>query len=153
MKIIRILLVGILVTPFMGCDNDLTFQEQLDLDKGLIADYVATNNLEGQSTDSGLFYGVTKEGNSTFPDLSNTVEVVYTGKLLDGTVFDSSDGFPVSFQLFQVIQGWQEGMTYFSEGSKGHILIPSNIAYGRNGSGAIPGNSVLHFEIELLSVR
>ncbi len=153
MQSIRIILLGLLAASFLGCDNDLTFEEQLDLDKGLIADYVAANNLEGQSTDSGLFYGVTKEGNSTYPDLSNTVEVVYTGKLLDGTVFDSSDGFPVSFQLFQVIRGWQEGMTYFSEGSKGHILIPSNIAYGRNGSGIIPPNAVLHFEIELISVK
>lgn len=153
MHMLRIILITLIALPFWGCDNELTFQEQLDLDTQLIADYVAANNLEGQSTDTGLFYGITKEGNSVFPDLTNTVEVVYTGKLLDGTVFDSSDGFPVSFQLFQVIQGWQEGMTYFSEGSQGFILIPSNIAYGRNGSGAIPGNSVLYFDIELLDVR
>lgn len=153
MHMLRVMLIGLLITPFLGCDNELTFDEQLELDKQLIADYVAENNLEGQSTDSGLFYGITTEGNSTFPDISSTVEVVYTGSLLEGTVFDSSNGFPAEFGVWQVIPGWQEGMTYFSEGSKGYLLIPSNLAYGRSGSGIIPANSVLYFDIELLDVR
>lgn len=153
MRTVKHLFLAVLILPILGCDNQLTFEEQLEIDKQLIADYVAANSLEGQSTDSGLFYGITEEGNGTFPQLSSTVEVVYTGKLLDGTVFDSSDGFPTSFQLFQVIQGWQEGMTYMDEGSTGYLLIPSNIAYGRNGRGSIPPNAVLYFDIELLDVR
>lgn len=153
MRTVKHLFLALLILPIFGCDNQLTFEEQLEIDKQLIADYVAANNLTGQSTASGLFYGITEPGNGTFPEFSSTVEVIYTGKLLDGTVFDSSDGFPTSFQLFQVIQGWQEGMTYMDEGSTGYLLIPSNIAYGRNGRGSIPPNAVLYFDIELLDVR
>lgn len=151
--LIRLLAFAFVLVSF-SCDNALTFEEQLDLDKELIADYVAANNLSGQSTSNGIFYGFTEPGDTTtFPTLTSTVEVVYTGKLLDGTVFDSSEGFPVSFQLFQTIQGWQQGVPFFSEGAKGYLLIPSNLAYGLRGSGIIPPNAVLYFDIELLDVR
>ncbi|MDP5169994.1 MAG: FKBP-type peptidyl-prolyl cis-trans isomerase [Bacteroidia bacterium] len=153
MQLFRILFLITLGFALAGCDNQITFDEQLELDKSLIADYVAANNLVGEYTSGGVFYGFTKEGNTTYPTTANTVEVIYTGKLLDGTVFDSSQGFPISFSLFQVIAGWQQGMVNFSEGSIGYLLIPSSLAYGRNGSGIIPPNSVLYFDIELLDVR
>ncbi len=153
MQFTRFFLIGLLALPALSCDNEVTFEEQLEIDRQIIADYVAENGLEGESTDSGLFYGITEEGNDTYPTANNTVEVIYTGKLLDGTVFDSSQGFPVSFGLWQVIPGWQEGMQLFSEGAKGYLLIPSNIAYGRAGRQNIPPNSVLYFDIELLDVR
>ncbi len=151
--LIRLLSIFFLASIF-SCDNSLTFEEQLDIDKQLIADYVAANNLSGQSSSNGIFYGFTEQGDTTtYPTLASTVEVVYTGKLLDGTVFDSSEGFPVSFQLFQTIQGWQQGIPFFSEGTKGYLLIPSNLAYGIRGSGIIPPSAVLYFDVELLDVR
>ncbi len=153
MSIFRISLLSLFVLIFSSCDDTLSFDEQLEIDKGIIADYVAANNLTGEYTSDGLFYSITKEGNGTFPTQSSRVEVVYTGKMLDGTVFDSSQGFPVTFGLNQVISGWRVGIPFFDVGSEGYLIIPSHMAYGRTGTGNIPENSVLYFDIELLGIQ
>lgn len=105
-------------------------------------------------TASGLQYEVITEGKGAKPKATDTVKVHYEGKLLDGTVFDSSikRGEPVSFPLNQVIPGWTEGVQLMSVGSKYKFTIPSNLAYGEQGSGPITPNSVLVFEVELLEI-
>lgn len=107
------------------------------------------------TTASGLQYEVLKEGAGAKPKASSAVKVHYEGKLLDGTVFDSSiaRGEPVSFQLNQVIAGWTEGVQLMSPGAKYRFTIPSELAYGASGAGPIPPNSVLVFEVELLEVK
>lgn len=107
-----------------------------------------------KTTASGLQYEVIKEGTGAKPTATNTVKVHYEGKLVDGTVFDSSlkRGEPVSFPLNQVIPGWTEGLQLMSVGSKYRFVIPANIAYGEQGGGPIPPNSVLTFEVELLEI-
>lgn len=105
-------------------------------------------------TASGLEYVVMTEGIGESPKATDTVSVHYTGKLLNGTVFDSSvqRGEPIEFPLNGVIPGWTEGVQLMKPGAKYVFYIPSNLAYGPNGQGPIPANSDLIFEVELLKV-
>ncbi|RSO54112.1 FKBP-type peptidyl-prolyl cis-trans isomerase [Acinetobacter lactucae] len=107
------------------------------------------------TTKSGLQYQVLKEGTGKKPKVASRVKVNYEGRLLDGTVFDSSiaRNHPVEFQLSQVIAGWTEGLQTMKEGGKTRFFIPANLAYGEVGAGDTIGpNSTLIFDIELLQV-
>lgn len=109
------------------------------------------------TTASGLKYQVLKHGTGTVsPKATDTVKVHYEGKLLDGTVFDSSiaRGQPISFPLNRVIPGWTEGLQLMKVGDKFKFVIPANLAYGENSpTPAIPPNSTLVFEVELLGIE
>ncbi len=107
------------------------------------------------STPSGLQYKVITEGSGRKPTAESEVVVHYRGRLLDGTVFDSSfeRGEPAVFQVGQVIDGWIEGLQLMSAGSKYEFYIPSFLAYGEQGNQVIPPNATLIFEVELLEVR
>ena len=106
-------------------------------------------------TESGLQYEVLESGNGDSPKASDNVEVHYTGKLIDGTVFDSSveRGVPASFGVTQVIPGWVEALQLMHEGDKWRLYIPSDLPYGPNGAGGVIGpNMTLIFDVELLRV-
>lgn len=106
-------------------------------------------------TESGLQYEVLESGKGYSPKASDNVEVHYTGKLIDGTVFDSSveRGVPASFGVTQVIPGWVEALQLMHEGDKWRLYIPSDLAYGPNGAGGVIGpNMTLIFDVELLRV-
>jgi|UniRef100_UPI0040270A11 FKBP-type peptidyl-prolyl cis-trans isomerase FklB len=106
-------------------------------------------------TESGLQYEVLVSGKGDSPKASDNVEVHYTGKLIDGTVFDSSveRGVPASFGVTQVIPGWVEALQLMHEGDKWRLYIPSDLAYGPNGAGGVIGpNMTLIFDVELLRV-
>ena len=105
-------------------------------------------------TESGLQYKIEVEGAGISPEETDTVEVNYEGRLIDGTVFDSSydRGESVKFSLNRVIKGWTEGLTYAKEGGKIQLYIPAELGYGQRGTGPIPGNSTLIFDIELVKV-
>jgi len=124
------------------------------LQKGI--DFLAENNKKPGiiTTDSGLQYEVITGTSSAKPKASDTVRVHYEGRLLDGTVFDSSyeNGEPIEFPLNAVISGWTEGLQLMSVGSKYRLFIPSELGYGSRGGGPIPPNSVLIFEVELLEI-
>ena len=106
-------------------------------------------------TESGLQYEVLESGKGDSPKASDNVEVHYTGKLIDGTVFDSSveRGVPASFGVTQVMPGWVEALQLMHEGDKWRLYIPSDLAYGPNGAGGVIGpNMTLIFDVELLRV-
>ena len=107
------------------------------------------------TTESGLQYLVISEGNGNRPTLNDNVTVHYHGTLIDGTIFDSSVDRkqPATFPLSGVIPGWQEALQMMSVGSKWKIFIPSELAYGESGAGAIGPNSTLIFEVELLTIN
>lgn len=119
-------------------------------------EFLAANRIkEGvKTTPSGLQYKVITEGTGAKPKATDIVKVHYSGKLIDGKEFDSSykRNEPVQFKLDGVIKGWTEGVQLMSAGSKYELVIPAELGYGPAGNQSIPGNSVLVFEVELLSI-
>ncbi|RZJ41056.1 MAG: FKBP-type peptidyl-prolyl cis-trans isomerase [Chryseobacterium sp.] len=126
--------------------------------KGL--EFLAKNktNPKIKTTASGLQYEVLQEGDGkTKPKATDVVQVKYTGKLMDGTVFDSTDkngGAPMDINLGSVIKGWTEGIQLMSKGSKYRFYIPSDLAYGDRGAGAaIPAGATIIFDVELVGIK
>ena len=107
-------------------------------------------------TPSGLQYKVLKEGNGEVPKASDEVEVIYEGRMLDGTVFDATSkhhGVKTDkFNAGRLIKGWTEALTMMPVGSKWEIYVPQELAYGERGAGQIPPYSTLVFDLELVSI-
>ena len=144
------LLILLLPLVFMGCRED-----QAEIDRELILQYIADNNLDAQEGAEGLYYVIDTVGTGDAPNISNDVVVDYEGFLLDGSKFDSSidRGAPSTFGLNSVIRGWQLGIPLFNEGGSGLLIIPSELGYGSGSpSSAIPRNSVLVFTIRVHEV-
>lgn len=134
-----------------------SLQDVLDKEKSLIEAYVNDNHITTKPTASGLYYIEVKKGKGTNPKIGQNCVVNYKGMLLDGTVFDSSEGRePFTFPLGegQVIKGWDEGIAMMKKGGKALLLIPSELAYGDRGAGdVIFPYSPLLFEVELLDIK
>jgi FKBP-type peptidyl-prolyl cis-trans isomerase len=150
----------------------LTEQEASDIitemQKELAKNYAEKKKVEGEAflaknkkqegvktLESGLQYKVITGGKGKTPKASDTVTVHYRGTLVDGTEFDSSykRGQPATFPVNGVIKGWTEALQLMKEGSKWQLFIPANLAYGDSGRQGIPPNSVLIFDVELMSVK
>lgn len=103
---------------------------------------------------SGLHYEITKEGTGASPSATDRVKVHYEGKLLDGTVFDSSikRGQPAEFGLNEVIPGWTEGLQKIKKGGKAILYVPHQLGYGEQGNQGIPPSATLIFEVELIDI-
>lgn len=108
-----------------------------------------------KSTPSGLLYKVIKEGDGAMPTDTSEVEVHYEGKLVDGTVFDSSykRGETATFAVNQVIKGWSEAVKLMKVGAEYEVCLPYEIAYGERGTRGIPPYSTLIFKIELKGIK
>jgi len=106
-------------------------------------------------TASGLVYKELQAGTGAQPAMTDSVEVHYTGKLIDGTVFDSSveRGQPIVHPLNGFVPGWSEGVGMMKVGGKAQLVIPPGLAYGDQPSGQIPAGSTLVFEVELLGIK
>jgi len=114
-----------------------------------IQDYLSQNNLCAEKTASGLYFIIEELGTGNdFPTLDADVTVNYTGFFTDNRIFDQ--GKNVTFPLRTVIKGWQEGIQKFKKNGKGKLLIPSHLGYGPSGSGSIPANTVILFDVEIL---
>jgi len=105
-------------------------------------------------TSSGLVFSEVEAGDGPSPTAEDKVRVHYEGRLLDGTVFDSSykRGEPLEFPLSGVIKGWTEGLQLMKAGGKAKLTIPSELAYGDSGTGPIPAKATLIFDVELLAI-
>ena len=124
----------------------------------VIAKYIADKQMTPSKSSSGLMYIISEPGTGEQAQAGKTVKVHYTGRLLDGTKFDSSldRNEPIEFKLGQgmVIKGWDEGIALLKVGGKALLIIPSDLAYGSRGAGGvIPPFSPLTFEVELVSVQ
>ena len=108
-----------------------------------------------KTTATGLQYKIVTSGTGKSPLASDRVTVHYTGKLIDGTIFDSSvqRGQPATFSVGGVIRGWTEALQMMHEGDKWILFIPQELGYGPNGNGQIPPYAALIFEVELIKVN
>ncbi|RYY14521.1 MAG: hypothetical protein EOO36_14115, partial [Cytophagaceae bacterium] len=129
-------------------------------DEVTLQDYLKKNNLTGaKKTPGGVYYIITQPGTGAMPKAGQQVSLQYKGMLLSGKEFDSSakhGGSPFSYVTGrgQVIPGWDEGVAMLNKGAKATLLIPSSLAYGERGSGpAIPANSPLRFDIEVVDIK
>jgi FKBP-type peptidyl-prolyl cis-trans isomerase FkpA len=176
-KIMLLMMTGLVTVLFSSCEEECENlrgecpEEQLAEDVQLIEEYLKDNNLTAERlTSYDLYYITEDQGAGEKPENGQNISVNYVGKFLDGKVFDTSiesvakdeDIFnesrtyePFSFTLGrrQVILGWDVGMKLINEGGKATLLLPSYMAYGPRGTGSIPANTVLLFEVELVSIN
>lgn len=136
--------------------------KQGPIDDKLITDYLKEHKIKTQKTEQGLYYKITKEGDGAQPQPGQQVYVMYTGKLLNGNVFDSNmdpkyghtDPFDFKLGEGRVIKGWDIGIGLLKKGTKATLYIPSTLAYGQRAMGPdIPANSVLIFDVELTDIK
>ncbi len=130
--------------------REMQGREQGDLEK-----FIAEKKITVKPTASGLYYIETKKGTGPSPSASDFVKVHYTGRFLDGRIFDSSvqRGQPAEFALTQVIPGWTEALQLMKKGGKANLLVPSSIGYGPQGRGDIPPFTPMYFEVELIDIQ
>lgn len=133
-------------------------KEKAESNKGEATAYLEKNKAraEVKTTDSGLQYEVLASGDGKSPSATDRVSVHYTGKLIDGTVFDSSveRGTPAEFPVNGVIKGWTEALQLMKVGDKWRLFVPPDLGYGERGAGAkILPNSMLIFDVELLEIK
>jgi len=133
-------------------------EERAKAEPGILENYLKEKNITATPRPSGLIYIEQTKGTGAKATPGQTVSVHYEGRLLDGTVFDSSRerAVPLEFQIGvgQVIPGWDEGISLMQVGGKAMLIIPSHLAYGGQGAGdAIPPYSTLVFEVELIEVK
>lgn len=112
--------------------------------------YISKHQLDAQKTESGLHYVIVSKGEGKSPTPESNVSIAYIGYLTNGNIFDKSENLEINLSV--VIEGWKEGLSYFKEGGEGILIIPSHLAYGSTDYGAIPGGSVLIFDIILSKV-
>ena len=122
------------------------------------AKYISDNHITVKPSVKGLYYIEKKKGTGDLIKQGQTVSMKYTGKLLNGQVFDSSDKnggqpYPFTVGAGQVIPGWEEAAVLMRKGGKAIIIIPSSLAYGDQGQGPIPPNATLVFDVEAVDVK
>ncbi len=144
------LLLSALFLIIASCKKDNSAAAQAAADDTAIKAYIAANNITAIKDPSGLYYQILTDGSGANPTVKSTVDVNYTGKLLNGSVFAPTAN--LSSPLSGLIQGWQIGIPYAKAGGRILLIIPSALGYGSSSPGAsIPANSVLVFTIDLLS--
>lgn len=135
-----------------GCIKDSGCRNQtIQSETGAMATYAAANGMTPITHSSGVVYQVTVAGTGPNATQTDNVKVNYTGKFMDGAVFETSTT-PVTFRVDGTIPGWQVALQQLREGGKIRVIIPSSLAYGCEGRGSIPSSAILYFDIELLDI-
>ncbi|MCO6359761.1 FKBP-type peptidyl-prolyl cis-trans isomerase [Roseivirga pacifica] len=160
MKRVVVGLVALAFVAITGCLQDEIFdaEAQLQTDIALIEQSLSENGIDADTLmPSEIRIVVTEEGTGEGAKFGDSVIAHYTGYLLDGTEFDSSDGrSPLTFVLQrgdQVIPAWDIAFEGLKKGAKATFWAPSGLCYGQSGSGSIPPNSVLIFDVEVVDIR
>jgi len=145
-----LLLFTICAISFSSCKKGDSFNAaaQAAADDASIQAYIKANNITATKDPSGLYYEVVTPGTGDYPNANSTITVNSSGKLLNGTVFDTESGLTIA--LTNVIKGWQIGVPHINTGGRIVLFIPSALGYGNEVTGGIPKNSVLIFTIDLL---
>jgi len=138
------------------------FASQMAIDDKILNDYMAKNHIVATKTELGDYVAITTPGTGENIDKNSIAVVNYTGKTLEDTVFDSNtdpafkhvEPFEVDMSGFQVIPGWFDGLRYMKKGSKGLLLVPSSLAYGKQGNGPkLKPDANLVFNIEVVDIK
>ena len=144
-------LIYLLILPvclLFGCKKT----DQAVIDNNIIQQYISAHHLTATAEPNGLYYVLVSDGTGAAASNATLVSVTYKGYLTDGTVFDQSTS-PFSAHLSNLIAGWQEGIPLMKRGGKATLLIPSALGYGSQAQSGIPANSVLIFDITLISYQ
>ena len=149
-----LLIVCLLIMSFSRCSKNQPgcMPVKPEAEEPQIIAYAAGDSIHVNKHSSGIYYEIIDPGSGLTPTLNSNLSVTYTGKLLNGTKFDEQTN-PVDFNLSGVIEGWQIGIPLIRKGGRIKLIIPSAYAYGCNGSGSIPPNSALFFDVNLIDVK
>jgi len=149
-KLLALTLITIIIIP--GCNKDDDSERQAELDEQIILDYLEMNNIHAEKHESGLYYLITDEGDGEIPTSFSTVQVFYKGYFTDGSIFDQTTSGPATLPLQNLITGWQIGIPLIKEGGSITLFVPSALGYGERGSGSVPPNTVIVFDIDLVAI-
>lgn len=151
MKRLGILLICLYLVILSCSDDSEDVAARADKE---IMEYLELRNLKAQRTEDGMYYIIKFPGSEEKPVLTSNVTVHYQGKLINGSVFDSSYGRePANFKLEDVIKGWQKGIPLIGRGGNIMLFIPPQLGYGNAAQQGIPANSVLIFDVELIDFQ
>ena len=121
---------------------------------GQMQAYATANGINYTTHSSGVFYEIITQGSGSTASANSKIYITYTGKLLDGTVFDQQNTVNVSgWALSGLIEGWRIGIPLIQKGGRIKLIVPSSLAYGCEPYNTLPGNSILFFDITLVDVQ
>lgn len=140
-----------------GCIKNTTPQQctpkSVASEEPTILAYASANGITATKDPSGLYYQVITQGSGPAPSSTTKVFVTYTGKLLNGTVFDQqTNAAQTGWVLGTLIQGWQIGLPLIQKGGEIKLIVPSSLAYGCSAA-TLPANSILYFDVQLVDVQ
>lgn len=138
---------------FSSCSDNGCKPVKPEAEEPQITAYATANGITAMKHHSGLHYQVVNQGSGPAPTYTSKVSVTYTGKFLNGVIFDKKET-PITAELRDFIEGWKIGLPIIQKGGKIILLIPSSLAYGCNGfPNVIPPNSIIFFEVTLIDVQ
>ena len=147
--LLLLLVLGLNCSKNNGCSP-----RSVGSEAATIQAYAAANGISAIAHSSGLYYEILTQGTGTTASTNSNIYIRYTGKMLDGTTFDSqTNAAATGWPLNQLIEGWRIGIPLIQEGGHIRLIVPSSMAYGCTGYGGIPGNAILFFDIELVDVQ
>jgi FKBP-type peptidyl-prolyl cis-trans isomerase FkpA len=146
MRVYVTLILALGLVVFSGCKKNESTPETLEA-------YIKRLGItDAVKDDRGFYYKIITEGTGVNPTVSNNVTLFYKGTLTNGNIFDQTGANPVTFGLGQLILGWQYGLPLIKPGGSIILYLPPELGYGSRAAGSIPPNSVLIFEVQLISV-
>lgn len=143
---------SILILTLISCGSYSDY-ELGEFDKQ-IQEYIDSKGLDMTKTEDGMYYRILEEGTGEFIRFNDLVKFYYKGYFIDGNAFQSiEESDAIEFKVNQLIIGWQEALMMLKEGGSIHIIIPPQLAYGKQEAGIIPEDSILQYELTVLEVK